>query len=312
MEDERRFKRILLQVLVLFLLFSIVMPYLPVSQTSKEKTREVPPRFAKLIMERKPPPPPVEKPAPKQVEAKAKPKPKPKPKKQEQPKPKPKPKAKLRPKSTPKPVKSKEEARRIAEQSGVLALKDELADLRENSALASLTKHQSLSTSGSKARKSERSMITSNLSKGSGGINTASLSRDTGGAGLASRATTKVTSTVGGGSQGAAQGGPRKRGSGSALSRTIEEIQVVFDRNKGSIYSLYNRALRKDPTLQGKVVLRLTIAPSGKVTACEIVSSELESTALESKLRKRITLFNFGAKDVESVTITYPIDFLPA
>ena len=284
------------------------MPYLPVSQMSKEKTPEVPPRFAKLIMERKPPPPPVEKPAPKQVEAKAKPKPK--PKKQE--KPKPKPKAKLKPKPTPKSVKSKEEARRIAEQSGVLALKDELADLRENSALASLTKHQSLSTSTSKATKSERSMITSNLSKGSGGINTASLSRDTGGAGLAGRATTKVTSPVGGGSRGTSKGSSRKGARGSALSRTIEEIQVVFDRNKGSIYSLYNRALRKDPTLQGKVVLRLTIAPSGKVTACEIVSSELDSSALENKLRKRITLFNFGAKDVDSVTITYPIDFLPA
>ena len=87
---------------------------------------------------------------------------------------------------------------------------------------------------------------------------------------------------------------------------------MIFDRNKGSIYSVYNRALRKDPTLQGKVVLKLTIAPSGKVTRCSIVSSELGDAGLGSKITSRVKLFSFGAKDVNEVTITYPIDFLPA
>jgi TonB family protein len=87
---------------------------------------------------------------------------------------------------------------------------------------------------------------------------------------------------------------------------------MVFDRNKGSIYSVYNRALRKDPTLQGKVVLKLTIAPSGKVTHCSLVSSELDDAALGSKITSRVKRFDFGAKEVAEVTITYPIDFLPA
>ena len=87
---------------------------------------------------------------------------------------------------------------------------------------------------------------------------------------------------------------------------------MVFDRNKGAIYSVYNRALRKDPTLQGKVVLQLTIAPSGKVIRCELVSSELHDAALGQKITQRVKLFNFESKDVSEVTITYPIDFLPA
>ena len=87
---------------------------------------------------------------------------------------------------------------------------------------------------------------------------------------------------------------------------------MVFDRNKGAIYSVYNRALRSDPTLQGKVVLRLTIAPTGQVTRCELVSSELHDAALGEKIARRVKLFDFGAKNVEAVTITYPIDFLPA
>ena len=67
-----------------------------------------------------------------------------------------------------------------------------------------------------------------------------------------------------------------------------------------------------DPTLEGKLVLRLTIAPSGEVTDCEIVSSELGDPDLERKLVQRVMLFRFEARDVEPVTTTKPIDFFPA
>ena len=87
---------------------------------------------------------------------------------------------------------------------------------------------------------------------------------------------------------------------------------MIFDRNKGAIYSIYNRALRQNPTLQGKVVLQLTITPSGKVSRCTVVSSELDDAALGDKIAQRVKLFDFGAEDVNEVTITYPIDFLPA
>ena len=86
----------------------------------------------------------------------------------------------------------------------------------------------------------------------------------------------------------------------------------MFDKNKGAIYALYNRALRRNPLLQGKVVLKLTIAPSGQVTACEIITSDLEDAELERKLVQRVKLFRFNDKDVEAVTTTKPIDFFPA
>ncbi len=87
---------------------------------------------------------------------------------------------------------------------------------------------------------------------------------------------------------------------------------MIFDRNKGAIYSIYNRALRQNPTLQGKVVLKLTITPSGKVTECMVLSSELDDAALGDKVAQRVKRFDFGAQEVNEVTITYPIDFLPA
>ena len=87
---------------------------------------------------------------------------------------------------------------------------------------------------------------------------------------------------------------------------------MVFDRNKAAIYSLYNRALRDNPQLQGKVVVQLTIAPTGEVTDCKVLSSELKDEELERKLVARIKMFHFDDKDVEIITTTKPIDFFPA
>ncbi len=68
---------------------------------------------------------------------------------------------------------------------------------------------------------------------------------------------------------------------------------------------------RKDPTLQGQVVLELLIDPSGRVVDCKVVSSELADTSVVAKLVSRIRLFDFGAKDVATTTISYPVHFLP-
>jgi len=312
-EEQRRFRRILAAALGLALLLSVVVPWLPVSQVVREQAPPVPPRFARLLLERKPvqpPPPPLPakeavKPQPKAEKA-----PEAKPvKKVAKAQPKPTPKAKVAP--APTAAKRRAVARERARHSGVLLFQDDLADLREGVSVASLARPATLTGSGGgSARKTERAILTAGVARGSGGINTAALSRDVGGpAALKGRTTTRVASTIGDGSEG---GTAHVGGDGHAASRSMEEIQMVFDRNKGAIYALYNRELRKNPTLAGKVVLRLTIAPSGEVTTCEIVSSELHDPKLERRLRRRVTLFDFGAKEVESVTITYPIEFLPA
>ena len=104
----------------------------------------------------------------------------------------------------------------------------------------------------------------------------------------------------------------RRSGKSSAAARTREEVELVFDRNKSAIYAIYSRALRDNPALQGKVVLEVTIAPSGEVTDCRIVSSELGDAELERKLVARVRMFRFEARDVAPMTTTKPIEFFPA
>ncbi len=301
-EDEKRFRKILKTTALLLLLFSIIMPLLPVPERDPNEIQEIPPRLAKLLLERQqPPPPPPKVEEPEQLE--------PEPERVVETTPEPVTNPDPEPEAP--PVDTVEQARDTASKAGLLLFADDLADLRDNEAVASVTGDQDLTTGPGEGEAVERSLITSSVGRASGGINTASLSRGTGGGGIAGRSTTKLTSPVGGGRGGTGMGGGRS-GSGGMASRSDEEIELVFDRNKGAIYALYNRALRRDPTLQGKIVLSLTITPDGRVTECTIVTSELNNPVLERKLVQRVMMFQFEDKDVSTVTRTKPIDFFPA
>ncbi len=326
-EDERRFRRILLVVLLLALLWGLVLPLLPRPAENREAAEELPQRYAKLLLENHPLPPPViPKPEalPNPAEAKAD-----KPKDEANKKPVPEARKPVPDKS---PGEKLEAARKKASGVGLLAMKDELADLRGAPVAVQLNQNIKQGPgvgagngpgvgAGLEAGIPLRAMITSNARGGSGGINTAGYSRDTGGGGLAGRSTTLVEGYAGGGGGGGfgggaggngRAGGTVQKGHDSKASRSLEDIRLVMERNKAAIFAIYNRALREDPTLAGKIVIELKISPTGEVMDCVIVSSEVHATEFERKLIARIKQFDFGAKDVSLMTVNYPLDFLPS
>ncbi len=307
-EQEKEFKRILMGFLGALLVLSLLFSILPVPQQDPDEIVEIPERFARLLLEREEPPPPppvvIEEPEPEpELE------PEPEQLVEEVPEPEPIVEPELEPE--PEPVDEVEQARERASVAGLLPFAQDLASLRDNEVLDNLEQSEMVGVVEEGATPlAERSLITSRVGSGSGGINTAEFSRNTGGGGLVARETTQVESPVDG--FGPAGGAARRTGESNRGSRSREEIEVVFDRNKGAIFALYNRALRVNPALEGKLVLRLTIAPDGSVTFCEIVSSELGDLELEQKLVQRVLLFQFETKDVEPITTTKPIDFFPA
>lgn len=302
-DDDGRLKRILIVVLGVSLLLSLAVPLIPVPKEDRSKVEPLPPHLAQLVMEKQKPKP---KPKPKPIEKKkAEKKPE---KKKEKKAEKKKPEKKPQPKQVkpPKPqVDRVAEARKKAASTGLLAFSDELADLRET---PKLKQGKPLVKGAEAAKPRQRKVLTAGPAS-SGGIDTSGLSAGVGRSELAGRQTTQVESPT---DLVAAAPAVAADKAGKKPSRTYEEVSLVFDRNKGAIYSLYSRALRKDPTLQGKVVLEITIDPSGKVTKCRIVSSELNNPALERKLVARVKMLNFGAREVETLVVTYPIDFLPS
>lgn len=302
---EGRFRKILKRTALLALFLGLVMPWLPMPQRDATLPLEVPDRYARLLAERVPPPPPVVavQPAPEQVVEQT-------PARPERVTP-PGPRAEAPSASRPE-APTRPSARERAASTGVMAFADALADLRSNEAVAAATTTDSLAAGAGEAQHNERNVVTARAGRASGGINTAGMSRDTGGAGLGDRALTQVSSPVGGGAGGGGGGGSVSGGGDGLSARSREEIELVFDRNKAAIYALYNRALRSDPALRGRLVLELTIAPSGEVTGCTVVSSELSDPEFERRLVARVMMFRFEQKDVATVTTTKPIEFFPA
>src|SRR3984957_13455304 len=282
-EDQRRLHRLVTGGLLLLLLLGVLLPFIHLPKLTEAPVEAVPERLARLMAEEKPKPPPVVEP--------------------------PKPKPETKPVPVPKPVDKTAEARKKAQNSGLLKFQDELADLRQNVDLTPLGQTKNLQGAVGQDSHAERSLIASKVGGASAGITTANASRGfgTGAGSLTGHDTTAVSSRIvaAGGGVGVSKGGSGKP------SRSQEEIALVFDRNKGAIYALYGRALRDIPDLQGKLVLEFAIAPSEEVTECHVVSSELKNADLESKIVARVKLFRFEAKDVAAITTTKPIEFVP-
>ena len=96
-------------------------------------------------------------------------------------------------------------------------------------------------------------------------------------------------------------------------SRALEEVRLALQRRKGAIYSIYNRALRRNPTLAGKTVFEFTIEPNGKVSQVSILSSDITMTP-NWKCDVACALFQsmeFAARPVEKMVVTYPVEFVP-
>jgi len=222
------------------------------------------------------------------------------------------------------------EAKSRVGNAGILALKDKIASLAQDTVVVPLGADARQVAADEVGRPSARSLLASNTPGSSGGINVASLSRSVGGGGGNGGGGVGGRGTGAGGSGGGGIGGvgvgravssiapitgtdrPKARG-GPGPARTDEEIQIVFDRYKASFYRLYNRELRNNPALKGQMVLRLTIEPDGSVSMCALQSTDMDAPDLATQVVSRVRTINFGAKDgVAAVTIVYPIDFLPA
>jgi hypothetical protein len=334
-EDDRRFRRALAASLLLSLLLGALLPMidLPLPRGFEPDDR-LPKRLAQLVRDAqaKPVPPPT-------VVAEAPPEQRPPELQEPEPVAEPRPSEPLQPEtpalaaaepvrpSAPGPETAAVAAgppQQTVAQTGILAFRDRFASRATDTVAPRLGADARLSAGDdvSQGQAPSRSMLTTNAPGSSGGINLASLSRDVGGGGggggaggggggiqgvEVGRATSAIAAIGGGGDD-----RPKARG-GPGLSRTDEEIQIVFDRYKASFYRLYNRELRNHPTLQGQMVLRLTIEPDGSVSMCELQSTDMDAPDLAAQVVNRVRTINFGAKDgVQTVTIVYPIDFLPA
>ena len=299
-EDDRRFQKSLLGTLATCLLLALIFSLirLPLAQAPAETPPEQVLHIT-MALPRPPPPPRVMPPPPPKLVV-------------QKPIEKPTPEQ-ARKAPTEEPVKPAVETPAPPKPAGLMVFKEQLAALADTKINPALGAQAHINNADSSAGTPERAMLTTSAPGSSGGINLAAVSRGLGpGGGTERNAIRGGTLTQASSGIGTATAANRPVSGGPGPGRTDEEIQIVFDRHKAQLYRLYNLELRRDPTLQGKMILRLTIEPDGSVSLCQLHATNMNAPDLATQVLERVKTFNFGAKVVPPVTIIYPIDFLPA
>ncbi len=304
-QENKRFKLILVSLLILLLVLSVWIPLVHVPEKDRDTLEKLPPQLAKLV-KKKEPPKKIEKPKPI-------PKKEPKPEiKKPEPKPEPKKKPILPKLKKPQVVKDKEltkavkKARDVARKSGLLALQNDLTDLRAVVDVDALKKNISPRTERTIAAKAG-SVTTSNVMNKSQGIQTDSLSAPVETVALSARDAARLSAT----DEEIALAKAEAEAANSVRNRPQENIRLTTESLKSSFNKLYSRELRKDPFLEGVLLLELVIEPSGEVSFCRVVTSELNSPDFESKIVSRMYLADFGEANVLQTTIQIPFPFKP-
>lgn len=329
-EEGNRFRLLVIILLLLVPLLWFIVPLVPAPPVDKKKEQEVAEHlnkaFVKLQQEVKEKPKPVAKVEPKPDETKDK------PTEAE------KPKEAAKTESTPEPVAAKpvanakiEAARAKAKQAIQDQGFNDLADLAgafnapQGAGLGNVGAGAGSGglIKGTQAAGTSRSMITSAAGQGSGaGVYTGAVSSGFGGGKAGGQGSAGVLGAGGGGAGGKLQtvqsgigaavaANTRPVGKDGKARRTQEEIRKVFDQYGAKLNNAYQKALRDDPSMQGTVAFKLTIAPDGSVTSCDITSSDLNNPELENKLKIIVKGFNFGADNVDAWTGPYRLNFAP-
>jgi protein TonB len=297
--QDKKFTQILQLLIGLYLLIAVVVPFIEQVEAPREVKEKVPVQLAKIMLKEKKLPVP-EKPKEKPIEDKKPEDVKDKPEKKE------KPKEKIEPPKT-----KRQAAKQKAQTSGLAAMKDELFAMRDAFEVkpSATTK---LSKTTANEVKIKRKLLASTANTQSSNLSVAKTTQTVASDALSTRSTQQVrlseeevlasTDTVVEESLTAQKAGQRSE---VVLRRTLEA-------NKSRLYARYNRALRKDPFLQGKVLFEIEIAASGKVSKVTIKSSELKNAKLERQLTLILRSIKFDAVSVGTTVTIWAIDFLPS
>jgi TonB family protein len=100
-------------------------------------------------------------------------------------------------------------------------------------------------------------------------------------------------------------------GAAPGLYRSNASLLAVIQRYAAGIQFCYGNELKRDPTLRGKLVVSLTVAPSGEVSEAAVVQNTLGSDRLASCALAQIRDWRFPAIPVGVTTFQVPFVFTP-
>lgn len=104
-------------------------------------------------------------------------------------------------------------------------------------------------------------------------------------------------------------------GDGPEVESSTIDKGAVGNYVKGRVKSLqgcYERELKLNPSLKGKVIVRITIGTNGRVTECSEEQNTMATDAVSKCLCNYIRSWAFPFKPEEETAVTFPFVFSPA
>lgn len=304
--SDQQFKKILLAFLFLFFCIALPVSYVTLPELTRAEKEALPPQLARVVLEQKLiPPQPVVPPKIEEKQIAEKPPEKTIEEKDSKPVPAEKPQAKTDASVTTS-NEATERARSVAKQSGILAIANELNELQNTDSITENVR-TTVTTTQNEAATHQASAVTAVTSQQAKVIQQDDVVGQLQSTELQSRdVKTQTTATE----KAAVADNNMRQGKGGG--RASSDISLVFNKNKAGLHSIYERERRKNSSLKGKIVFQLTIEPNGKVSSVKILSSELNNPELEARIIARIKLFIFAPTSDGTVTIDYPVEFIPS
>ncbi len=91
-----------------------------------------------------------------------------------------------------------------------------------------------------------------------------------------------------------------------------EKLAAYVRSRKGAIQQCYEKELKRNPSLKGKVVVRFSITPAGRTSDIDIEENTLGNEAVASCIKTTIRGWVFPFKPPSEVPVAYPFVFAPA
>ena len=91
-----------------------------------------------------------------------------------------------------------------------------------------------------------------------------------------------------------------------------EKLAAYVRSRKGAIQQCYEKELKRNPSLKGKVVVRFSITPAGRTSDIDIEENTLGNEAVASCIKTTIRGWVFPFKPPSDVPVAYPFVFAPA
>ena len=99
-------------------------------------------------------------------------------------------------------------------------------------------------------------------------------------------------------------------GTGTGLGRRSEDsVRRVMLNYTGRLTYIYNKYLKRQPDLGGKMVVEVVIAASGAVSSVKLISSSLNKPEFEREILNFVRKWKYEAIDEGTVAVTYPLVF---